>query len=126
MTIRVAKVPDEQHPISISPFVGRVTVKAGGRIVADTRRALVLQEANYPAVHYVPREDADDALLERTSHTTYCPYKGDCSYFSIPVGGDHVLNAVWSYESPYVAVAAIAGHLAFYPDRVDAIEKVAD
>ncbi len=103
--------------------MGRVRVTTtGGRIVADTRRALVLREANYPAIHYIPREDADNSLLEPTSHATYCPYKGDCSYFSIPAGGERSTNAVWSYASPFAAVAAIAGYLAFYPDRVEAIE----
>jgi uncharacterized protein (DUF427 family) len=100
-----------------------VVVSAGGRIVADTAHALTLREAGYPPVHYIPREDVDMALLERTDHATYCPYKGDCSYFSIPTGGDRSVNAVWTYEAPYEAVAMIKDHLAFYPDRVDAIEE---
>jgi uncharacterized protein (DUF427 family) len=91
--------------------------------VADTRAALTLKEASYPAVLYIPRADADMALLVRTDHHTYCPYKGDCSYFSIPSGGDRATNSVWTYEDPYPAVAAIRDHLAFYPDRVDAIEE---
>jgi uncharacterized protein (DUF427 family) len=91
--------------------------------VADTRDALILREASYPAVHYVPCNDVDMALLERTEHATYCPYKGDCSYFSIPLGGDRSVNAVWTYEAPYAAVTLIKDHLAFYPDRVDAIEE---
>jgi uncharacterized protein (DUF427 family) len=61
-------------------------------------------------------------LLERTDHATYCPYKGECSYFSIPSGGDRATNAVWTYEAPYEAVSPIKDHLAFYSDRVDAIE----
>jgi uncharacterized protein (DUF427 family) len=98
-------------------------VTVAGRVVADTRDALVLREASYPAVHYVPRKDVDMALLERTEHVTYCPYKGDCSYFSIPLGGDRSANAVWTYEDPYPAVRLIKDHLAFYPDRVEAIEE---
>jgi uncharacterized protein (DUF427 family) len=84
---------------------------------------LTLREAAYPAVQYIPRKDVDMALLERTDRATYCPYKGDCSYFSIPVGGNRSINAVWSYEAPYAAVTPIKDHLAFYPDRVDAIEE---
>jgi uncharacterized protein (DUF427 family) len=100
-----------------------VVVSAGGRIVADTAHALTLREAGYPPVHYIPREDVDMALLERTDHATYCPYKGDCGYFSIPIGGDRSANAVWTYAAPYEAVAMIKDYLAFYPDRVDAIEE---
>lgn len=62
-------------------------------------------------------------LLERSAHATYCPYKGDCAYFSIPSGGERAANAVWTYEDPINAVAAIKNHLAFYPDRVDTLEE---
>ena len=98
-------------------------VKVAGRVVAETRDALTLREASYPPVHYIPRKDVDMALLQRTDHSTYCPYKGDCAYFSIPLGGERSANAVWTYETPYAAVAAIRDYLAFYPDRVDAIEE---
>ncbi len=84
---------------------------------------MTLREAAYPAVHYVPRKDVDMALLQRTDHSTYCPYKGDCAYFSIPLDGERSTNAVWTYEAPYPAVVSIKDHLAFYPDRVDAIEE---
>ncbi len=120
-TDRPMKIPGPDHPITITPHSGRVTVTVAGRTIADTTRALSLKEASYPPVFYIPREDADMALLEGTAHTSYCPYKGDCSYFSIPAGGDKTRNAVWSYEHPYDSVKEIAGHLAFYPDRVDAI-----
>jgi uncharacterized protein (DUF427 family) len=96
---------------------------AGGRIVADTRQALTLREASYPPIHYVPREDVDMAALERSEKQTYCPYKGDASYFSIPVGGERSRNAAWSYETPFASVPMIKGHLAFFPDRVDSIEE---
>jgi uncharacterized protein (DUF427 family) len=95
-----------------------------GRVVADTRAALTLREAHYPPVQYIPRADVEMALLARTDHTSYCPYKGDASYFSIPAGGERAANAVWSYETPFDAVAVIKDHVAFYPDRVDAIETV--
>ncbi len=119
---KTIKVPGPDHPIAITPTAGRVTVTVAGHVVADTRRALTLKEASYPGVQYIPREDADMSLLARTGHATYCPYKGDCSYYSIPAGGERSVNAVWTYEDAYPAVAAIRGHLAFYPDRVDAIE----
>jgi uncharacterized protein (DUF427 family) len=117
------KIPNADHPITIEPNPNRVVVKVAGRVVADTRRALTLREANYAPVHYVPRTDVDMALLVRTDHATYCPYKGDCAYFSIPAGGERSTNAVWSYEEPYAAVAPIKRHVAFYSDRVDAVEE---
>jgi uncharacterized protein (DUF427 family) len=116
------KQPGPDHPITITPTPQRVRVLLDGEVVAETTRALTLQEASYPAVQYIPREDAAMALLARTPRSTHCPYKGDASYFSVAAGSRQAENAVWSYESPYPAVAAIAGHLAFYPDRVDAIE----
>jgi uncharacterized protein (DUF427 family) len=122
MNAKVVLTPNPSHPITIEPHGGRVTVLVAGHTVAATRRALVLREASYPPVFYIPREDVDMTLLERTTHTSYCPYKGDCSYYSIPAGGPRTVNAVWSYEAPYPAVSAIEGHLAFYPDRVDAIQ----
>jgi uncharacterized protein (DUF427 family) len=122
MEARPVKVPGPDHPITIEPFSGRVVVKVAGRVVANTRAALTLCEAHYPPVQYIPRADVDMTQLTRTSHTSYCPYKGDASYFSIPAGGERSANAVWSYEAPYEAMAVIKDHLAFYPDRVDAIE----
>ena len=112
------KIPGPDHPITITPTEGRVIVKAGGRVIADTRNALTLQEADYPPVQYIPRADAEMSALTRTAHTTYCPYKGDASYYSLP-GAE---NAVWSYENPHPAMAAIKDRLAFYPNRVDSIE----
>jgi uncharacterized protein (DUF427 family) len=119
---KTVKIPGADHPITIEPNPARVVVKLGGKVIADTREALTLREAAYPAVLYIPRKDTDMTLLERTEHATYCPYKGDCSYFSIPSGGERSVNSVWTYEHPYTAVAEIKDHLAFYPDRVDAIE----
>jgi len=116
------KIPGRDHPIAIARTPGRVVVRAGGRVVADSLNALTLTEASYPPVQYIPRADVDMGLLVATDHTTHCPYKGDASYFSVPAGGDRATNAVWSYENPHPAVAAIAGHVAFYPNRVDAIE----
>jgi uncharacterized protein (DUF427 family) len=119
---RVKKIPGPDHPITVERTGKRVVVKIGGRTVADTRDALTLKEANYPAVQYIPRKDVDMAQLARTDHATYCPYKGECSYYSIADAGERGVNAVWTYEQPYDAVASIKEHLAFYPERVDAIE----
>ncbi len=116
------KIPGPDHPISVERNAGRVIVSVAGHVIADTRNALTLSEAHYPAVQYIPREDVVLALLVRSNRTTYCPYKGDASYFSIPEGGERSIDAVWTYETPYAAVAGIKDHLAFYPDRVDAIE----
>ncbi len=116
------KIPGPDHPITIEPAAQRVRVTFAGRVVADTTRALALREASYPPVYYIPREDADPALLQRTEHSTHCPYKGDAAYYSIAADGSTSTNAIWSYEQPFGAVEAIRGHLAFYPDRVDAIE----
>ena len=120
-TTKTIKLPGPDHPITIEANPSRIVVTLGGHVVADTREALTLREAAYPAVQYIPRKDVDMALLQRTAHATYCPYKGECAYYSIPAGAERSVNAVWTYEAPYAAVAAIRDHLAFYPDRVDAI-----
>jgi uncharacterized protein (DUF427 family) len=120
---KIVKIPGPDHPITIEPNAGRIVVKVAGRIVADTRSALTLREANYPPVQYIPRKDVDMTLLARTDHATYCPYKGDCAYYSIPLGGVRSANAVWTYEAPYAAAAAIRDYLAFDPGRVDSIEE---
>jgi uncharacterized protein (DUF427 family) len=122
-TAKAMKVPGPDHAITIAPNPAHVVVSVAGRVVADTRAALTLRESAYKPVTYIPRADVDMSLLARTSHTTYCPYKGDCAYYSIPIGGERAVNAVWSYEAPYAAVAAIKDYVAFYPNRVDAIEE---
>jgi len=116
------KVPGPDHPITIEPNEARIVVSIAGHVIADTHGALTLREASYPAVQYIPRDDVNMSLLQRTTHATYCPYKGDCAYYSIALGGERSNNAVWTYEKPFPAVAAIKDYLAFYPDRVDAIE----
>ncbi len=118
------KLPGPDHPITITSNPRRVRVTFGGKVVAESARALALKEASYPVVLYIPREDADMSLFARTSHATECPYKGQASYYTLKVGGRTAENAVWSYEEPYPAMAQIKGHLAFYPNRVDAIEEV--
>jgi len=123
MATRSVKLPGPDHPIAIAPHPARVVVTAGGRVVADSRDALALREAGYPPVLYLPRADVDLTQLERTDHATYCPYKGDAAYYSVPAGGERSANAVWTYEAPYDAVSAIKDRLAFYPNRVDAIDE---
>ena len=119
MADKPMKIPGPDHPISIAANPSRVVVKVGGKIIADTHDALTLREASYPAVQYIPRRDVDMAALKRSEHSTYCPYKGDASYYSIPAGGDRSLNAVWTYENPFEAMAQIKEYVAFYSDRVD-------
>ena len=121
MKERQVKLPGPDHPISIERNPARVIVSVVGRVVADTRNALTLREATYPPVQYIPVEDVDFSQLERTDHVTYCPYKGDCSYYSVSAGGKKSMNAVWSYDNPFPAVSQIKGHVAFYPERVDEI-----
>ncbi|HEX8477450.1 MAG TPA: DUF427 domain-containing protein [Telluria sp.] len=121
-TGRTMKLPGPDHPITITPTVGNVTVSLDGQVIARSSQALTLQEANYPPVQYIPRADIDLAALLATGHTTYCPYKGVASYYSLPAGGARSVNAIWSYEDPHDAVAAIKDHMAFYPDRIDAID----
>lgn len=118
------KRPSPDHPIRVEPNPHRVRVVLGGVIVAETTRALTLTEATMPPVQYIPREDAAMDLIDPTDRTTHCPYKGDASYFTVSAGGLVAQNAVWSYETPFDAVKGIAGHLAFYPNKVDAIEEL--
>jgi uncharacterized protein (DUF427 family) len=117
------KLPGPDHPITITANPKRVRISADGVVIADTTQALTLKEASYPAVQYVPRKDANMALLARTNRVTHCPYKGDANYFSIAADGRAIENATWTYETPFPAMAEISGHLAFYPDRVK-IEEV--
>jgi uncharacterized protein (DUF427 family) len=119
------KIPGPDHPIAISPVEGTVRVTVAGRIVAESTRALRLEEKGYPPAYYLPRKDMDMSLFVRTTHYTYCPYKGDCTYYSIPIGGVKSEYAMWTYEKPYETGAGIKDHLAFYPTRVDAIEVIA-
>lgn len=121
MSDRSMKIPGPDHPIEIQSNASRVVVSVGGQVIADTHAALTLSEAAYPAVQYIPRGDVDMAALVRSEHTTYCPYKGEASYYGIPAGGERSANAVWTYETPFPAMSAIKDYVAFYPDRVDEI-----
>ena len=118
MSVKPVLQPGPKHPITIEPSGSRIIVTVAGQVVADSLDALRLQEAAYPPVHYIPIKDVNVAL-ERSAHTSYCPFKGDASYFSIPAGGARSVDAVWTYEGPHAAVEEIVDHVAFYPDRVD-------
>jgi uncharacterized protein (DUF427 family) len=122
MKERQVKLPGPDHPISIQHTPARVVVSVAGRVVADTCKALTLREAGYPPVQYIPVDDVDVSQLDRTDYVTYCPYKGYCNYYSVLAGGNKSVTAVWSYEDPFPAVGQIRGHVAFYPERVDALE----
>ena len=124
MKEKQVRFPGPDHPISIQRNPARVVIYVAGRVVADTSNALTLREAAYPPVQYIPTEDVDFSQLERTDHVTYCPYKGDCNYYSVSAGGKKSVNAVWSYDNPFPAVSQIkGGHVAFYPERVDEIAE---
>ena len=115
------KLPGPDHPIEITPFAGRVTVRAGGHAIADSTAVLALAEASYPTVMYVPLADVDQSLLRPSATHTRCPYKGVASYYDVvdPATGAAIEDAVWHYRDPYPAVAEIAEYVAFYPTKVD-------
>jgi uncharacterized protein (DUF427 family) len=112
------KIPGLHHPITIEPAAERVTVRAGGRVIADSTSALVLREAKLPPVYYVPLDDVDASAIARSSSISHCPYKGDASYYDVVTDTGTIGDAVWEYQHPYDAVGEIAGHVAFYPSRV--------
>lgn len=124
MANKMVLLPGPRHPITVEPAAVRVVIRLAGRVIADSRSALTLREADYPAVHYLPRKDVDMTALQRTSQESYCPFTGDAAYYSITVGGERGINAVWTYEQPYEAVSAIKDHLAFYTHRMDSVEAL--
>jgi uncharacterized protein (DUF427 family) len=124
MTNKMVLLPGPRHPITVEPASVRVVVTLAGRVIADTTSALTLREADYPAVHYIPREDVDLGALERTPQESYCPFKGDAAYYSIPAAGEGGVDAVWTYEAPYDAVSQIKDHLAFYSNRAATVEEL--
>jgi len=121
MKEKQVKLPDPDHPISIQRNPARLVVSVAGCVGCRYPQCPDAPRSAYPHVQYIPREDIDFSQLERTDHATYCPYKGDCNYYSVPAGGKKAVNAVWSYEDSFPAVAQIRGYVAFYPDRVDEI-----
>jgi uncharacterized protein (DUF427 family) len=123
---REIKTPGPEHPITITPSGDYVVVRSGAATIADSRSTLVLREANYPPVHYLPIADVDRSQLAASELTSYCPYKGDASYYSIAGDGERGSDAVWFYDDPYPAVAEIKGHVAFYSDRVELSVEAAD
>ena len=123
-SIRIMKIPGPDHPITLAPSGQKLRVKFRGELIAESVDALVMHEAGYPPVYYFPRKDVRMEKLARTDHHTWCPYKGEASYFSLLMGGASEENAVWTYESPFHAVADIRELLAFYRNKIDGIEAV--
>ena len=119
MTERPVLEPTAEHPITVTPTGQHVVVRVNGEVVAETDDALTLQESTYPAVQYVPLAAIAPSALTRSDTTTYCPYKGEANYYHLGIGGETIDDAIWTYEQPYPAVAQIAGHVAFYPDKAD-------
>ena len=119
------KIPGPDHPITVTANPNRIQVTYNGHVIADTRKALTLKEASYRPVLYFPREDVEMAFLTRTEHSTYCPYKGDASYYTLLMDGRFAENAVWTYETPYPAMETIKDLVAFYPNQVE-IHELAD
>ncbi len=120
MTDKPVREPTADHPITVEPTGCHVTVRVDGEVVAESDNALTLQESTYPAVQYIPLSDVVSTALTSSDTTTYCPYKGDATYFHVTTtSGDTVDDAIWTYVDPYPAVADIAGHVAFYPDKAD-------
>jgi uncharacterized protein (DUF427 family) len=118
-SIKEPKIPGPDHPITVTPTDGHVVARAGDQVIAESDRALTLQEANYPPIQYVPLADVDQSVLRATEHQTYCPYKGDASYYTVNTPYGDLDNAIWTYRQPYDAVDEIADHVAFYPDRIE-------
>jgi len=116
--------PSHPHAITIEPNPKRVTITFNGTVIADTRRALTLREGPVPPAQYIPREDVTMSFLRPTTHSTHCPFKGDASYFTVSVDGKTAENAVWTYENPFLAVADIKDYVAFYAEKMDAIEEI--
>jgi len=119
MQSKVIKTPGPDHPIEIGQHPERIIITVNGQIIADTQRALTLQEAHYPPVQYIPRQDINMQLLTRTNKVTYCAYKGDCAYYALAEEGETPVEMAWTYEAPYEAVLVIKDYIAFYPDRVE-------
>lgn len=116
---KTIRIPDETHPITVDADTARVVATSGGTVVADTKAALTLREAGYRPVYYIPLDDVVDGMLRPSESHSYCPYKGDASYYDVVLpDGTELADAVWTYRDPYPAVGAIAGRVAFYADRV--------
>lgn len=107
------------HRVELEPSSERIRVKLDGVVVADSDRTLTVRETNHDPVPYFPRQDVRFDLLEPTSHQTFCPFKGDASYWTIRVGSNVRENAVWGYEDPFPEVKGLADYVAFYADRVE-------
>ena len=113
------KLPGPDHPVTTEPFSGSVSVRFNNMEIACSERALALNEASYPTVYYIPRNDVAMERFQLSEKVTHCPYKGDAVHFSVNVDGEVTDNAAWSYEQPYGSVAEIGEYLAFYTGKVE-------
>ena len=115
-----------EHRVNLLPETRRIRVTFAGQVVADSTRAVRCEETGHGPVHYIPEQDMRLELMRPTDHKTYCPFKGYCSYWTLEVDGgkQRSENAVWGYRAPYDEAKGLAGHYAFYPNRVDAIEVI--
>jgi uncharacterized protein (DUF427 family) len=121
MTDRPVLQPSATHPITVTPTGRHVTVRVNGELVADTTDAVTLQESTYDAVQYIPLADVVQNALTHSETTSYCPFKGDASYYHVTIAGITVDDVIWTYEQPYAAVSEIAGRVAFYPDKAEVV-----
>ena len=110
------------HKVELTKSEKHVRVIFNGEVVADSRRAIIVDESGYRPVYYFPREDARMNYMQRSDQHTYCPFKGEASYYTIAVEERKEENAVWTYEEPYDEVVELKSYLAFYANRVDRIE----
>jgi uncharacterized protein (DUF427 family) len=115
-----ANKPD--HRVDLHPDKSHVRVTFGGKVIADSTNALRVEETGHGPVYYIPAKDMALPLMKKTEHTTYCPFKGTASYWTIDTGDKSSENAIWGYEAPYDETTALAGYYAFYDTRVDSIE----
>jgi uncharacterized protein (DUF427 family) len=106
------------HRIAVEPFQGVVTVSFSDALIASTDEALVLREADYPPVFYIPFKDIYFDFLKRSTAATHCPFKGDASYWNASASGEATDDVMWAYERPYDEMAAIKDHGAFYANKV--------
>ena len=107
------------HRVDLEPHPERVRVRFAGEVVADSDRALLVRESGHDPVVYFPRDDVRAELLEPTQHSTFCPFKGDASYWTVRVGDREEANSVWSYEDPFQEVVGLKDFMAFFADRVE-------
>jgi uncharacterized protein (DUF427 family) len=109
-----------KHLLYFEDFPRRIRAVIGGETLIDTVGASMLYESSLPPVLYVPLRDVRQDLIEPTSHTTHCPFKGDASYWTVSAGDRVEENVLWGYREPIASAPWLSGHVAAYWDRIDA------